>query len=593
MRTHYCNEINKTLVDHEVKICGWVNRIRHHGKVVFINLRDREGIVQVVIEEDQQKLFDIATKIHNEYVLSVEGRVRQRPEGLVNYEMETGEVEIVASKLNVLAKSEALPFNLDEYQEANDELRLKYRYLDLRRKEAGEKLVFRSKLIKKIHNYFDSLNFIEIDTPILTKTTPEGARDFLVPSRNFKGEFYALPQSPQVFKQLLMAAGFDRYYQIAKCFRDEDLRSDRQLEFTQLDVELSFTNEKEIINIHSELLQKLFLQLLNVDLPNPIPQITFKEAMEKYGSDKPDLRIPLELTDIADLVRDSEFSVFTEAASKSEHRVTALKLPKGASLSRKQLDGYTEFVKIYGLKGLAYIKINDRSQGLDGLQSSILKFLTADIVENILTRTNANTGDIVFFAADKTDTVNEAFGALRIKLGHDHGLVAHGWHPLWVVDFPMFTKTDTGWTFTHHPFTMPSNTNPDEVIANPSSVMARAYDLVLNGTELGGGSMRIDNHPMQMAVFKVIGISEQLAHERFGHLLEAFKYGYPPEGGIALGIDRLAMLMTGAKSIREVIAFPKTQNGICPLVQAPSEVDKGQLAELGIKIISDSADNKI
>ncbi|EKE01282.1 MAG: hypothetical protein ACD_21C00173G0002 [uncultured bacterium] len=581
MRTHYCGQVEKKMINHEVKLCGWVNRIRNHGKVIFINLRDREGIVQVVVEEENQELFNLAAKIHNEYVLAVHGKVRVRPEGLVNYDMPTGEIEVVASDIEILAKSEALPFNIDNYQEVSEELRLKYRYLDLRRPEIGEKLIFRSKLIKKIRQYFDDLNFIEVETPILTKTTPEGARDFLVPSRNGPGQFYALPQSPQIFKQLLMAGGLDRYYQIARCFRDEDLRADRQPEFTQLDVELSFTDEEEIMRIHEELIRQVFAQLLEVALPQPFPKLTFKQAMEKYGVDKPDLRIPLELVDVADLVEDCGFEVFARAAKNPEYRVAALKLPGGAKLSRKQLDGYTEFVAIYGLKGLAHIKINDRAQGMAGLQSSILKFLSPEIVESLLERLQAANDDIIFFAADDAKIVNEALGALRVKLGHDHGLVEKGWQPLWVVDFPMFEKTENGWTFMHHPFTSPVSTNPEEVVADPGSVMARAYDLVLNGTELGGGSIRINNREMQMAIFKILDMSN--AEDNFGHLIEAFKYGYPPEGGCALGIDRMAMLMTGAKSIRDVIAFPKTQTGACPLTQAPSGVSEGQLKELGIK----------
>lgn len=588
MRTHYSSQIDTKLIGHEVTICGWVNRIRNHGKVVFVNLRDREDIIQVVVEEDEKDLFALASKIHNEYVLAITGTVRARPPGLINPDMKTGAIEVVAAKLRIIAKSEPLPFNLDEYQEANDELRLKYRYLDLRRKEAGEKLIFRSKVNHFIRNYFSDLGFIEIETPMLTKATPEGARDFLVPSRNFKGEFYALPQSPQIFKQLLMAAGFDRYYQIVKCFRDEDLRADRQPEFTQLDVELAFTDEEEIMRIHEELLRELFARLLNVALPKPFPRMTFADALQKYGSDKPDLRIPLELVDIDDLVRGSDFVVFTNALRHPSYRIAALKLPNGASLSRKQLDTYTEFVAIYGLKGLASIKVNDRAKGLAGLQSSILKFLSAEILENILVRLQAQTGDIIFFAADEASIVNEALGALRVKLGHDHNLVKHGWQPLWVVNFPMFTKTEDGWTFTHHPFTAPVTNNPSDLFGDPGLIMARAYDLVLNGTELGGGSIRIDNYAMQMAVFKVIGINEQVATEKFGHLLEAFKYGYPPEGGIAFGIDRIIMLMAGAKSIREVIAFPKTQTGVCPLVQAPSRVSEMQLSELGIKSKSGS-----
>lgn len=583
-RSIYCGLVTAELIDQTVTLCGWVNRIRNHGKFIFIDLRDRAGIVQVFIDAVTADLFAVAEKLHNESVLQIVGKVRPRPEGLVNNEMMTGDIEVHAEKISVLSKAEPLPFTLDNYQEANDDLRLRYRYIDLRRPEMSEKLIFRAKVVKKIREYLDDLGFIETETPILTKSTPEGARDFLVPSRNFPGEFYALPQSPQIFKQLLMASGLDRYYQIVRCFRDEDLRADRQPEFTQLDVELSFTDADEIMQIHEELLRRLFKELLNVELPNPFPRLTYQEAVARYGIDRPDLRIPLELVDIGNIVKTAGFEVFAKAAKDPAGRVVALKLPNGSKLSRKQLDGYTEFVGIYGLKGLAHLKVNDRTQGMAGLQSSILKFFSETEVNAILEQVNAVTGDLIFFAAGAAGTVNEACAALRVKLGHDHGLVEHGWKPLWVVDFPMFAKTETGWTFMHHPFTCPTETDPVKLIASPGATLAHAYDMVLNGTELGGGSMRINNREMQLAVFKIMGFDEEKAVAQFGHLMEAFKYGYPPEGGIAFGVDRIVMLMTGAKSIREVIAFPKTATGACPLTQAPSEVDPAQLKELGINL---------
>jgi aspartyl-tRNA synthetase len=497
--------------------------------------------------------------------------------------MLTGEVEVLASQLTVLASSQPLPFSFDANQ-AHDELRLQYRYLDLRRPEMNAKIVFRAKVAQSMRRYLDNLGFIEVETPMLTKTTPEGARDFLVPSRNFPGQFYALPQSPQIFKQLLMASGLDRYYQIVRCFRDEDLRADRQPEFTQLDAELSFTSEEEVENVFEGMLRNLFAELLQVELPNPFPRLTYKEAISKYGIDRPDLRIPLELVEIKDIVKHTNFEVFAKAAKDPDARVVALKLPDGVKLSRKQLDGYAELVSTYGLKGLGYIKVNDRAAGLNGLQSSMLKFLTPEIIESILQKVAAVSGDIIFFGAGIATIVNEAMSALRVKLGHDQQLLTTTWQPLWVTDFPMFVATDNGWTFMHHPFTSPVETDPEKVIMNPGAVKARAYDLVLNGTELGGGSIRINNYAMQMAIFKVMGFTEQATQEQFGHLLEAFKYGYPPEGGIAFGLDRIVMLMTNSTSIRDVIAFPKTQTGACPLTSAPSPVAIEQLRELGITI---------
>ena len=586
MRTHYIGHISEQLLGAEVTICGWVNRIRNHGKIIFINLRDRSGIIQLVIDDDRKDLFEKAIKIHNEYVLSVVGKVRERPEGLDNDNMTTGKVELEAFSINILARANPLPFNLDEHSGASDELRLRYRYLDLRRPEASNKIIFRARIAKKVRSYLDDRGFIEIETPILTKATPEGARDFLVPSRNFHGKFYALPQSPQIFKQLLMAAGLDRYYQIVKCFRDEDLRADRQPEFTQIDVEASFVDEEEVMEIHENLVRELFDELLRINLPKPFPKITFKGAMDKYGSDKPDLRIKLELVEVGDLVKRCGFVPFETSANNEEHRVAALRLPGGVSISRKQMEAYAKLGSDYGLGKLAILRVNDLYKGIEGLQSPLLKYLSPEVISDLLIRVQAESGDVIFFAADQYIVASEALGALRLRLGYDFNLVENDvWQPLWVTNFPMFSKLEHGFTFVHHPFTSPTTTSIDEIISRPEQIEARAYDLVLNGVELGGGSMRISDYEIQMAVFKTIGIDEDKALDQFGHLLSALKYGYPPEGGMALGIDRLAMLMTGAKSIREVIAFPKTQTGVCPLVQAPSKIDKSQLDELDIELI--------
>lgn len=586
MRTHYCGQVDQNLNQKTVELCGWVNKIRNHGKMIFIDLRDREGIVQVFVGDSNPNIFAIAEKIHNEYVLRITGKVRLRPEGLINKEMSTGAIEVEALNIEILNHCDPLPFILED-PNTNEELRLKYRYIELRRPELSNKLLMRSKLAKCIRDYFAENGFVEVETPVLTKSTPEGARDYLVPSRNFPGQFYALPQSPQIFKQLLMASGIDRYYQLVKCFRDEDLRADRQPEFTQLDMEMSFCDESAIQNIIEGMIRRLFKVGLDVDLPAQFPRMSFADAMSKYGSDKPDLRIPLELVDIADLVKNSNFEIFTKSANDPKCRVAALRLPKITTvLSRKQFDEYNEFGKIYGAKGVAYIKVNDRTAGISGLQSSLLKFLSPEEVENILQRLNVQNGDTIFIIADKIKIVNEALGALRVKLGHDHNLVKEGWELLWIINFPMFEQQDDGsWTFAHHPFTAPLTSDPEKLITENGSVNARAYDLVLNGTELGSGSIRIWDLKMQMAVFKMLGFTEEKAKAEFGHLLDAFKYGYPPEGGMALGFDRIVMLLTGAKSLREVIAFPKTQTASCPLTQAPSKVSDAQLQELGINII--------
>jgi len=583
MRSHYCGDLRSEHSGEDVTLSGGVHRRRDHGGVIFLDLRDREGITQVVFDPDREESFNLADSVRNEYVVEVRGTVRARPEGTVNKEMGTGEIEVLGKELVILNKAETPPFQLDEHQQVGEDVRLRHRYIDLRRPEIQRKLRFRSKITHNIRNYLEENGFLDIETPILTRATPEGARDYLVPSRTHEGSFFALPQSPQLFKQLLMVSGFDRYYQIAKCFRDEDLRADRQPEFTQIDIETSFMDEEGIMGLTEAMIRKLFIELLDVDL-GEFPRMPYSEAMHRYGSDKPDLRIPLELVDVADLLQDIEFKVFAGPARDPKGRVAALKVPGGAELTRKIIDDYTKFVGIYGAKGLAWIKVNEREKGAEGLQSPIVKFLGEDVAMKVMERLDAQNGDIVFFGADKATIVNEALGALRIKVGEDMNLIEREWAPLWVVDFPMFEENSDGsMTALHHPFTSPSCT-PEELIVEPEGKLSRAYDMVLNGTELGGGSVRIHDQSMQRAVFKVLGITDEEAEEKFGFLLNALKYGAPPHGGLAFGLDRLVMLMTGSASIREVIAFPKTQSAACLLTDAPGEVSAAQLRELNIKL---------
>jgi aspartyl-tRNA synthetase len=583
MRSHYCGDLNESHVDLEIKLCGWVHRRRDHGGVIFLDVRDREGISQVVYDPDTVDSFTIAEGVRNEYVIQVKGRVRLRPEGTLNEEMPTGRIEVLGKELIVLNAAETPPMQLDEHAEVGEDVRLHYRYIDLRRPEMAAKLKFRSKVVSTVRNFLDSNGFLDIETPLLTKATPEGARDYLVPSRTHPNRFFALPQSPQLFKQILMASGMDRYYQIAKCFRDEDLRADRQPEFTQIDIETSFMEEEQIMEIMEEMIRHTFKSLLSVDL-GEFPRISHADAMLRYGSDKPDLRINLELVDIAELMKTVEFKVFSGPANKKDSRVVALRVPTGASLSRKVIDDYTEFVGIYGARGLAWIKVNDLAAGTEGLQSPILKFMSEDVIQKLLINLGAQTGDIIFFGADKAKIVNEALGALRIKVAEDLDLIKGTWAPLWVVDFPMFEEdVDGNLTSLHHPFTSPA-CESETLASDPKSALSRAYDMVLNGTELGGGSIRINQPSVQKAVFEALGIEKEEAKEKFGFLLDALSYGCPPHGGIAFGLDRLVMLMTGSSSIREVIAFPKTQSASCPLTDAPGAVSPTQLRELNIRL---------
>ena len=583
MRSHYCGQVDRGLVDQTIRVAGWVHRRRDHGGVIFIDLRDREGLLQVVFNPDQAEMFAAADRLRSEYVVQVEGRVSPRPAGMENPALATGEVELVASALTVLNKSKTPPFHHDE--PVSEELRLRYRYLDLRREGMQKNILLRHSVTRALRRFLDEAGFVDIETPILTKTTPEGARDYLVPSRTQPGNFFALPQSPQLLKQLLMMAGFDRYYQIVRCFRDEDLRADRQPEFTQLDLEMSFVDEAEVMRVMELLIRDCFRSVLGVELPDPVPRLAYAEVMERYGSDKPDLRNPLELVEVADLFKGVDFKVFAAPAADPASRIAALRVPKGGELTRKQIDDYTALVGKHGAKGLAYIKVNDRAQGRDGLQSPILKFLPDAAVEGVLERTGAETGDLVFFGADKRTVVNESLGALRTALGRDLGLISAGWAPLWVVDFPLFEALPGGgYTPLHHPFTSPKGVTPVELAAAPVNAVARAYDMVLNGYELGGGSIRIHDNEMQATVFELLGISREQAEAKFGFLLTALEYGAPPHGGLAFGLDRLVMLMAGTENIREVIAFPKTQNASDLMTGAPSAADPAQLRELGLRM---------
>jgi len=584
MRTHYCGQVGESLIGQVITVAGWAQRRRDHGGVIFVDLRDRQGLLQVVFDPDRPAVFATAERVRNEFVLKITGLVRARPAGTANAHLKSGQVELLCQDIEILNRCEPLPFQLDEH--VSEEVRLRFRYLDLRRDEMRERLLLRHRITRAMRQYLDDAEFVDIETPMLSKATPEGARDYLVPSRTHPGQFFALPQSPQIYKQLLMIAGFDRYYQIVRCFRDEDLRADRQPEFTQLDIETSFLDQGQIQEIMEGLIRYLFKQVLKVDLPNPIPRVSYAEAMRRYGSDKPDLRVTLELVDVADLVKGCDFKVFAGPAADPQGRVAALCVPQGGKLTRKEIDDYTAFVARYGARGLAYIKVNETAKGREGLQSPILKFLTDAAVAGILARTAARDGDLIFFGADSAKVVSDALGALRLKVAQDLKLVAAGWRPLWVVDFPMF-EWDAGsarWQAMHHPFTSPLNLDPVALAAHPGQAVAKAYDMVLNGSEIGGGSVRIHNQELQSAVFELLGIGAEEARSKFGFLLDALKFGAPPHGGIAFGLDRLAMLMAGAESIRDVIAFPKTQTAACLLMDAPTDVSEAQLKELHIRV---------
>ncbi len=583
MRSHYCGHLNKSLAGQTVELCGWVNRRRDLGGLIFIDMRDREGIVQVVVDPDMADVFEVANQLRNEFCIKLTGEVRVRPESQVNKDMATGEVEILATGLSIVNRSEVLP--LDFNQKNSEEQRLKYRYLDLRRPEMSDRIKLRAKASSFVRRFLDSNDFLDIETPVLTKATPEGARDYLVPSRVHKGSFYALPQSPQLFKQLLMMSGFDRYYQIVKCFRDEDLRADRQPEFTQIDIETSFMSAEQVRAVTEKMIREMWLELKGVDL-GEFPIMPYEEAMRRFGSDKPDLRNPLELIDVADLLKDVEFKVFSGPANDEDGRVAALRVPGGASLSRKQIDEYTSFVAIYGAKGLAWMKVNDLEAGVEGIQSPVAKFLNEEIITSIVERTGAQTGDIILFGADKANVVAEAIGALRLKVGKDLELTdTSAWAPLWVIDFPMFEADGEGNVAAmHHPFTSPLNMTPEELKANPSSALSNAYDMVINGYEVGGGSVRIHNAEMQAAVFDLLGIEADEQQLKFGFLLDALKFGTPPHAGLAFGLDRLVMLLCGTDNIRDVIAFPKTTAAACLLTDAPSLANPAALEELAIAV---------